>query len=32
MNFPVHNIQITAKKSAPLERTGNTGLETTWTF
>jgi hypothetical protein len=28
IHFPVHNIRLTAKASAPLERTGNFGLET----
>jgi hypothetical protein len=32
MHFPVHNISLTAKASAPLEKTGKTGLETTWAF
>jgi hypothetical protein len=32
INFPVHNIRLTAKTSAPFERTLNFGLETSWTF
>ncbi len=31
-HFPVHNIRCTGKPSAPLERTWNSGLETTWNF
>ncbi len=31
-DFPVHNIKLTAKQGAPLERACNFGLETTLTF